>query len=86
MPINIARGRYDIFQNICCPSISESKLCCNTNVSVVLPGPIAQYTFKYNLKPNQQEDTEEYQKVAETTRKLLSKPRVHEKDQSEAMR
>jgi Helitron helicase-like domain at N-terminus len=34
------RVHYDLFQNVSCKAISESKLTCNSNVSIVTDGPI----------------------------------------------
>lgn len=56
----LKRQAYDAFQNVSCPAISHSKLTCNTNISLIMPGPIGQYAFKYTLKGTQEEDTEEY--------------------------
>jgi hypothetical protein len=78
------RGKYDVFQNICCPAISHSKLTCNTNVTVVMPGPVGQYSFKYNLKGTQKEDTKEYGAVKEAMQKVLSKLRTYDSEKSEA--
>jgi len=78
------RGKYDVFQNICCPAISHSKLTCNTNVSVVMPGPVGQYSFKYNLKGTQKEDTRDYCAVKEAMQKVLSKLRTYDSEKSEA--
>ena len=64
------RNDYDAFQNVYCPKISYSKMTCNSNVSFVMPGPIAQYCVNYSTKGTQKDDTEEYelvQKAAEIT-------------------
>ena len=42
-------------------------------MTVVIPGPVGQYMFKYTLKPTQKQDTEEYTHVSEVTRKVLQK-------------
>ena len=80
------RGKYDVFQNICCPAISHSKLTCNTNITVVMPGPVGQYSFKYNLKGTQKEDTKEYSAVKEAMQKVLSKLRTYNCEKSEAVK
>jgi len=74
----LKRQAYDAFQNVSCPAISHSKLTCNTNISLIMPGPIGQYAFKYTLKGTQEEDTEEYGRVVQATQKVLSKLRLHE--------
>ena len=51
-----------------------------------MQGPIGQYSFKYHLKGTQKDDTEEYERVAQATRKVLSKIRTHESDRSEAIK
>ena len=82
------RHKYDAFQNVSCPAISESKLACNTNIMPVLPGPLCQYQFKYGTKGTQKDDTEAYGHVAETIQKVLSRAPDQQKDsdRSEAMR
>jgi len=82
----ICRNVYDLFQNVCCPAISYSKLTCNTNVAALMPGPVAQYTLKSQLKDTQEGDAAEYSRVAEASRKVLSGARKHQSDQSEACR
>jgi hypothetical protein len=82
----VRRPAYDAFQNVSCHAISHSKLTCNTNVAAIMQGPIGQYSFKYHLKGTQKDDTEEYERVAQATRKVLSKIRTHESDRSEAIK
>ena len=79
------RRTYDLFQNVSCPAISESKLSCNINVALVFDGPIAQYQIKSMLKGTQEDDTTEYAEVEESIKKLNG-VRAHENDKSEAMR
>ena len=79
--ICIKRHGYNAFQNVSCPAISQSKMTCNTNVQEILEGPVGQYSFKYVIKPTQEDDTAEYQRVKEATEKILSKLR---KDASES--
>jgi PIF1-like helicase len=69
--ICIKRHAYDAFQNVSCPAISQSKFSCNTNIAIIVPGPVSQYTFKYQLKDTQEDDTERYQRMAEAVRKSL---------------
>ena len=82
----VRRHQYDGFQNVSCPAISQSRLTCNTNVSPVMPGPVGQYMFKYGLKQTQEDELAEYERVAEATRKVLSKAQTHESERSEAVR
>jgi hypothetical protein len=82
----VGRLAYDAFQNVSCHAISHSKLSCNTNIAMIMPGPIAQYAFKYNLKGTQEDDTEEYVRVAEATQRVLSKIRTSQSDRSEAVK
>jgi hypothetical protein len=82
----VRRPAYDAFQNVSCHAISHSQLTCNTNVAAIMQGPIGQYSFKYHLKGTQKDDTEEYERVAQATRKVLSKIRTHESDRSEAIK
>ena len=78
------RGTYDLFQNVSWKAVSESKLSCNTNLSLVTPGPLGQYQFKYQHKATQKDDTAAYREV-ETSIKGL-KGRTHEEDMAEATR
>ena len=78
----IKRHAYDAFQNVSCPAISQSKLSCNTNIALLMPGPVGQYTFKYNIKQTQKDDTEEYERVKESTEKTISKLKKDASDSS----
>ena len=57
------RTTFDLFQNVSCPAITHSKFSCNNNLSLITDGPIAQYMFKYHLKPTQDSETEDYMEV-----------------------
>ena len=70
--ICIERHEYDAFQNVSCPAISHSKVPQNSNVSVVMTGPVGQYQFKYNLKGTQEDDEREYSVVKSACAKTLS--------------
>lgn len=72
LQIEHERSIYDCFQNVSCPTISKSKLCCNTNISFLSPGPITFYITKYQVKGNQEEEAEEYNKVLEAIKKNAS--------------
>ena len=80
----VKRGTYDLFQNIACTAVSESKFACNSNVQLITDGPISQYQFKYNFKPTQNDDQAEYAEL-DTSIKCLQ-GRIHENDRSEAIR
>lgn len=79
------RGRYDLFQNVCCNAISHSKFTCNSNVSLILDGPIGQYMHKYQQKENQEEESADYKEV-EAVVKKFDGDRKHEQDRPEALR
>lgn len=78
------RRPYDLCQNICCTAISHSKLSCNSNLGLIMDGPVGQYQHKYQQKPNQDEETHDYKRIEEDVRKLNG--RVHEADRPEALR
>jgi hypothetical protein len=78
------RQDYDLFQNVSCKAISESKLTCNSNVSVITDGPVGQYQFKYILKSTQADDTAPYALVEYSIKSLAG--RVHNDDKKEASR
>ena len=84
--ICIARHAYDAFQNIYCMVISYSKLTCNTNLSLVMPGPIAQYCVSYTTKGTQKDDTEAYENVKLVSEKMCTALRKYDTDSSEAIR
>ena len=83
--VMIKRHAYDTFENVSCPAISLSKLTCNSNISMVFPGPAGLYCFKYTLKNTQQDDTREFGKIIDTIRRSLSRERRHESNRSEAI-
>ena len=80
------RDSYDAFQNVCCPSLSYSKLTCNTNISPVMSGPLSQYVSKYIVKDTNKEDVSEYKQLASTIQKCLSRERNANSDTSEGVR
>ena len=71
---------------MCCPAVSYSRFACNSNISAIMPGPIGQYTFKYNVKDTQKDDVAPYTHVAEATCRALNAVRSHESDRSESIR
>ena len=84
--INPRRGSFDQIQNVSCPVISESKMTCNSNVQIISPGPVVSYCTKYISKGNQNVETEDYGRVADETRKMLSDERKYPDNKKEALR
>jgi PIF1-like helicase/Helitron helicase-like domain at N-terminus len=82
----IKRAALDAFQNNCCPQISFSQLSCNTNVSFVMPGPLAQYCVNYTMKNTQKDDTSQYRLVRDAAEKALLRLKHHSSPSSEAIR
>ena len=81
-----ARNKYDLFQNVACKAILNSKFTCNSNVSCITDSPIAMYTCKYINKPTENDDTMEYSHVDATMKKLGEEGPKHENHKSEALR
>jgi hypothetical protein len=79
------RNEFDLFQNVNCKAITLSKFTCNNNISVMTPGPIMQYQFKYIFKSTQKDDTGEYDFVLRRIISCISE-RKHEDDRKEARR
>ena len=77
-------SRYDLFQNVCCRAILHSKFSCNSNLSLILDGPIGQYMHKYQEKNNQSKEAADYKEVECSIRKM-SGERIHEDDRKEAL-
>ena len=84
--ICVERHPYDAFQNVCCPAISHSKLTCNSNIAGLMPGPVGQYTFKYNMKNTQEQDTERYRRVSAATKSALGRARTSDSNRSESIK
>ena len=83
---SIERHEHDAFQNVSCPAISESKLTCDTNVSPLMPGPAAGYSFKYLMKNTQEDDTKACTEVLDVIQRVLSKPKIDNTERQEATR
>jgi hypothetical protein len=81
----VKRNKYDLFQNVSCTAISESKLACNSNVQMITDGPVGQYQFKYNFKGTNGDDTAAYEKVANAIRSMNG-VRKHDDERKEAIR
>ena len=84
--ICVERTEYNMFQNTALPHISYSKLTCNTNISFLLPGPVAQYCVSYTMKNTQKDETQEYELVRSATEKVLSKVKDNDTSRSIAIR
>ena len=84
--ICVKRHTYDAFQNVCCPAVSHSKLTCNSNISALMPGPVGQYTVKYNFKDTNKDDTEPYSGVSKATQRALTAAQMYESPRSESIR
>ena len=80
------RNRYDLFQNVACHAVSQSKFTCNSNLAVITDGPIAMYTCKYTTKGNQRDDTVEYAEVEAQMKRMEGEGRKHLESKSEALR
>ena len=81
-----SRNNYDLFQNVQCEAVSQSKFTCNSNVSVITDGPIGMYACKYINKPNEKDDTVDYSHVEATMKKMAGEGRKHDDDKCEALR
>ena len=84
--VSLQRHPYDAFQNNCCEIVSCSQISCNSNLSLCMPGPVAQYCVTYTTKGTQKDDTEAYEHVKQAGEKVLSTIRKHEDDNAEAIR
>ena len=80
------RSKYNMFQNVCCPHISYSKFTCNTNLSFLLPGPVAKYCVGYTMKNTQDEEIQEYELVRAAAEKILSNVKNDDTIRSVALR
>ena len=78
------RNRFDLFQNVSCAAISESKFTCNSNVALITDGPIGMYTVKYVVKDTTGDDVCDYKEVDASMKKMDGPKHQHEK--AEAMR
>jgi Helitron helicase-like domain at N-terminus len=71
--ISKQRNELDVFINASFPHIAYSKMCCNTNVALVLPGLIAQYLVNYTVKNTQKDDVAQYELLKDAVQKVLAK-------------
>ena len=72
MEIVPKRNVYDAFQNVSICCWNRTKFACNTNLTLLMPGPYSQYIFKYLHKGTQIEDSQTYDKVFTVIEKILS--------------
>ena len=70
--------------NTYCPVISESKIACNSNISLITNGRFPFYVTKYVSKNTQKDDNGEYEPVMKYVLKRLTEQRF-ESDVSEGM-
>ena len=63
---------YDAFQIVSIHCWNRTKFACNTNLTLLMPGPYSQYIFKYLHKGTQKEDSQTYDKVFTVIEKILS--------------
>ena len=68
------RSAYDAFQNLSLNCWNKTKFACNTNINLIMPGPVSQYTFKYQNKGTQQEDAQRYDKIYSVLERVLASP------------
>ena len=72
MEIIPKRNVYDAFQNVSIHCWNRTKFACNTNLTLLMPGPCSQYVFKYSHKGTKKEDSQTDDKVFTITEKILS--------------
>ena len=77
---------YDEFQNVSIHCWNRTKFACNTNLTLLMPGPYSQYVFKYSHKGTQKEDSQTCDKVFTVIEKILSRPEEMRSSRSEAYR
>ena len=80
------RSAYDVFQNLSLNCWNKTKFACNTNINLIMPGPVSQYTFKYQNKGTQQEDAQRYDKIYSVLERVLASPDESQTECSEAYR
>ena len=64
--------------------IPKRNVICNTNLTLLMPGPYSQYVFKYLHKGTQKEDSQTYDKVFTVIEKILSQPENTQSSRSKA--
>jgi hypothetical protein len=79
------RGKFDVCMNNYCPIVSETKLACNSNVSVIVNGVQAFYISKYASKDTQEEDTGEYEPMIRYVKERLLNTKFPDSNVSESM-
>jgi len=86
--ICLKRRRFDCFQNTSCKAITESKMSCNSNLSMCMDGPIVTYVVKCILKGTQKDDKAECYSVEVSIKKTgdTRKYPEPEDDRKEAQR
>ncbi len=79
------RGNLDVCMNNYCPIVSQTKLACNSNVSVLVNGVHAFYVTKYASKKTQEDDKSEYEPVIRYVEKRLLSSKFPDSTLSESM-
>ena len=75
---------YDAFQNVSIHCWNRTKFACNTNLTLLMPGPYSQYVFKYSHKGTQKEGIQTYDEVFTIIEKILTRPEEMRSSRSEA--
>ena len=78
-------GGLDVCMNNYCPIVSQTKLACNSNVSVLVNGVHAFYVTKYATKKTQEEDKSEYEPMIRYVEKRLLSSKFPDSNVSESM-
>jgi hypothetical protein len=79
------RSSLDVCINNYCPIVSEMKLACNSNISVIVNGVQAFYVTKYTSKCTQEEDSGEYEPMIRYVEKHLLSTKFPNNTTSESM-
>lgn len=79
------RGSLDVCMNNYCPIVSETKLACNSNISVIVNGVQAFYVTKYTSKCTQEDDSGEYEPMIRYVEKRLLSTKFPDNTTSESM-
>jgi hypothetical protein len=79
------RGAFDVCMNNYCPIVSQTKLACNSNVSVLVNGVQAFYVTKYATKKTQEDDKSEYEPMIRYVEKRLLSSKFPDSTVSESM-
>ena len=67
------RSAYDAFQNLSLNCWNKTKFACNTNINLIMPGPVCQYTFNTRAK-ELNKNAQKYDKIYSVLEKVLASP------------